>query len=394
MKRDIVGAAMFLALGLVSGTLSPTLAETNRGATLAAGYFHTCAVLADGRVQCWGANELGQLGDGSTKSGSAVPVTVSGITGAVAVSGGYFHTCAVLADGRVQCWGSNHSGELGKRTANRSTVPVTVSDITHAVAVTSGYKYSCALLADGRVQCWGNNDLGQLGNGSIKAGSAVPVTVSGLTNAVAIIGGGEHACAVLADGRVRCWGSNQYGQLGNGTTSKSSFVPVTVRGLTNVVAVAGGGGHTCALLTDGRVECWGSNGEGRLGDGTTVQYSAVPVTVSGLTNAVAITGGGGHACAVLADGRVQCWGSNHSGELGNESRISSPIPVTVSGLTNAVAEASGLGHSCAVLADGRIQCWGSNGGGQLGNGTTTSSWVPVTVNGITNSVRVVGGTVR
>jgi len=382
LRRGLIRAvaSVLAATGLFLGTLPPALAEQvqNRGAILAAGYGnHSCALLADGRVQCWGENRSGQLGDGTTSSKSAVPVPVGGLTNAMAVTSGGLHSCAVLADGRVQCWGENRSGQLGDgTTSSKSAVPVPVRGLTNAVAVASGWDHTCALLAEGRVQCWGANGAGQLGNGTTVR-SAVPVTVSGITNAMAVAGGLGYTCAVLADGRVQCWGTVP---LGNGTTSKSA-VPVTVSGITNAVAVAGGS-HTCAVLADGRVQCWGFGGKGNLGNGTTTD-SGVPVTVSGLTSAVAVAASGcGYSCAVLADGRVQCWGHNH-GE--NGTKAFSSVPMTISGITNAVAIATGDGDTCAALADGRVQCWGA---GPLGNGTISRSAVPVSVSGITNAAVV------
>lgn len=199
----------------------------NRGATISGGMMNFCAVMSDSTVRCWGSNEFGLLGNGITLASSG-PVTVSGITTAVAVATGYDHSCAVLAYGRVQCWGSNDHGQLGDGTTSPSSVPVTVSGITTAVAVANGFGHSCALLADGLVQCWGHNHGASLSR--TKSMSSVPVTLRGLTNAVAVAAGDLYPCAVLADGRVQCWGP------GYGTTSPA-FVPLTVSGFSTATAV-------------------------------------------------------------------------------------------------------------------------------------------------------------
>lgn len=383
------GVLVIVAMGLVPGIPSLALAEQihGRGATFAAGFSHSCVLLVDGMVQCWGGNQNGQLGNGSKTDFSWVPVTVSGITNAVAVVGGGDHTCALLANGTVQCWGENRFGQLGNGTLTKSAVPVTVIGLTNATAVAAGWEHSCAILADGRVTCWGLREFGE-----DTATVDMVVTVSGITNAVALAGGIGHTCAVLADGRVQCWGRNG-DALGKGTTTKS-FVPVSVSGITNAVGVTSGYGHSCALLVDGAVQCWGDNTGGQLGNGTTTA-SLVPVSVSGITNAVVVASGYRHSCALLADGRVQCWGDNSGGQLGNGTTTASLSPVPVGGLASANAVAAGgCNYSCVVLADGVVQCWGHVHFETLGNRTMSESSVPVIVSGLATTVAVAGGAAR
>jgi alpha-tubulin suppressor-like RCC1 family protein len=338
------------------------------GGRTSLGAAHTCALLADGTAKCWGNNYDGQLGDG-TNTNKNTPVTVSGLTNAVAIAGGAAHTCALLSDGTAKCWGNNYYGQLGDGTFIDKNTPVTVSGLTNAVAIAASFYHTCALLSDGTAKCWGRNDYGQLGDGT-NTNKNTPVTVSGLTNAVAIAAGGYHTCALLADGTAKCWGYNGNGQLGDGTFIDKN-TPVTVSGLTNAVAIAGGAAHTCALLSDGTAKCWGNNAEGQLGDGGTFIEKTTPVTVSGLTNAVAIAAGSSHTCALLSDGTVKCWGRNDYGQLGDGTFIDKNTPVTVSGLTNAVAIAASDVHTCALLSDGTAKCWGNNYDGQLGDGTFT-----------------------
>jgi len=202
-------------------------------ASITTGAYHTCVLLGDGTVRCWGRNGQGQLGDG-TLTNSATPVPVAGITGVAAVSGGGSHTCALLRDGTVHCWGENADGQLGTSTAGEvSTTPVRVGGITGAIAVTAGWQHTCALLGDGTVQCWGRNLEGQLGNGTTTS-STTPVRVVDLTGAIAVTGGWwRHSCALLSDSSVKCWGAvgadNAFGQLGNGSTTGSA-TPVTMTG--------------------------------------------------------------------------------------------------------------------------------------------------------------------
>ena len=364
--------------GGTTSTVGAPLAVTQ---SIATGHDYTCTVLSGGTVQCWGTNNVGQLGNGTRANSSPVPTTVFGITNAIAVAAGNDQTCAVLSGGTVQCWGSNLYGQLGAAgyTATGSSVPVTVSGITNAIAVSAGDSdiwgaHTCALLNGGTIKCWG---YGELGDGASDATrTSVVVTVSGITNAIAVSAGLESTCAVLSGGTVQCWGNNEYGQLGNDSTMKNSLVPVTVSGITNAIAVSCGWDRACAVLSGGTVQCWGG---AYLGNGS-ANSSLGPVAVTGITNAIAVSAGF-RDCALLNDGTVQCWGLNQQGALGNGTMIDSLVPVTVSGITNATAVATGFSHSCALLNGGSVKCWGDNTYGELGNDTTTSSLVPVTVSG-------------
>lgn len=362
-----------------------TFAPRNTATSIAAGRGHTCALTSGSGVKCWGWNHYGQLGDGTTID-HITPADVSGLTSGVsAIGAGDAHTCALTTSDGVKCWGWNSSGQLGDGTTTWRTTPVDVSGMTSGVsAITVGWLHTCALTTSGDVKCWGYNTYGELGIGSADYNAhPIPLDVSGLTSGVSAIAAGYyHTCALTTSGGVKCWGWNDNGQLGDGTTTTRT-TPVDVVGLTSgVSAIAAGWQHTCAVTTSGGVKCWGYNTYGELGDGTTTQRTT-SVDASGLTSGVSsIVAGGGHTCAVTTSGGVKCWGDNGRGQLGDGTTTQRTTPVDASGLTSEVsAIAAGYGYTCAMTTSGGVKCWGWNYYGQLGDGTTADRHTPVDVVG-------------
>lgn len=337
---------------------------TDSVATVAAGNGHTCALTTAGAVKCWGYNGRGQLGDGTMQSQST-PVNVVGLgNGVVAIAANERHTCALTTDGGVKCWGWNESGQLGDGTTQNQSTPVDVVGLTSGVAaISAGTEHSCALTTAGGVKCWGANWEGRLGDGTVQHPSLTPVDVVGLSRGVAAIAaGGSHTCALSASGGVKCWGGNNFGRLGDGSW-QNQLTPVDVTGLSSgVAAIIAGSGHTCALTTAGGVKCWGWNGNGELGDGTTLNQS-IPVDVLNLSSGVAgISASEMHTCALTSTGGVKCWGLNESGQLGDGTAQNQSIPVDVVGLGSSIATvATGNRHTCALTTTGGVKCWGGSG---------------------------------
>jgi alpha-tubulin suppressor-like RCC1 family protein len=295
------------------------------------------------------------------------------------VSGDDSHACVLLAGGEVYCWGQNHSGELGSRLPRgqrRSDKPLRVERIPKAVSLAVGSEFTCAALSDGSVDCWGSNAFGMLGGGrfSMKAPYAPqppgfhpdPSPVVGIKRAIAVSGISDHACALLSGGKVMCWGDNLYGQLGDGLSNHGTWTtgpsdikidvsprPVAVKGIHTATQISAGSGQTCAILRSGKVSCWGLVAFPRGAEAK----STKPVEVKGVHNARQVSVGPGFACALIAGGSVKCWGSNANNQLGANNTVGS-LPVTViRGVTGATQVSAGSSSACAVVRGGSVWCW-------------------------------------
>ncbi len=350
---------------------------------LAVGPFHACVVGASGGVSCWGWNDEGQLGNGIVVD-SALPVDVIGLQDAsqVAVGGRAYNgsSCAVHSGGSVSCWGENEMGQLGDGTTDDSEVPVTVIGITDAEEVAVGASFACARRVGGQVMCWGDNDEGQLGAGSSVASSSVGLDVTGVDDAQSLVVGDEHACVVRGSGALACWGANHEGQLGDSTWIDRNE-PIHAQPTFQFTSVGLSSYSTCGRSLAGQVLCWGYGRYGQHGDGAW-ETRRFPVEADVPAEVLRISGGMNHLCAVTSEASVVCWGSNDFGQLGTQERSSTIVPESVQGGLTATAIAAGERFSCAVTTGGAVQCWGANGYGQLGDSTFVDRRAPATVVGI------------
>jgi alpha-tubulin suppressor-like RCC1 family protein len=459
--------------------------------SIAGGGYHNLALKSDGSVWAWGCNWHGQLGK-DANSHPNTPAQVDGLGDVTAIAGGQFHSLALKSDGSVWAWGINWSGQAGNRNSNEYIHPWPVtrleqvkniagggnhslllgSMVTHATTTTvvsslNPFQYgqdarftatvsvadadnctpkgkvifmdgkdrlesqdlnaACQAttyynklgwgrhvitalyqgyvdylpssqtltqivipppLGDGSVWAWGSNDIGQLGNGT-DAGTSRAATVKGLNEAIALAGGENHSLALKSDGTVWAWGYNREGQLGIGSNKFQETV-VQISDLVDITAIAAGGNHSLALKSDGSVWAWGVNTSGQLANGTN-HNSPTPALVKGLNEVMAIAGGGYHSLALKSDGTVWAWGDNTRGQLGNGSNANSTSPAPVQGLNDVTAIACGESHSLALKSDGTVWTWGYNNDEQLGDGTDASSQTPVLVKGLSNVKAIAGG---
>ena len=325
------------------------------------------------------------------------------------ISAGAIHSCALtsLSGGGVRCWGQNSSGQLGDGTTTDRLTPTDVPGLSGVSAVAAGNTHTCALIAsNGGVVCWGGNAVGQLGSGTGGGGltpvSVVDVSTTPITGVVSISAGFNHTCALFSDGGVQCWGYGGGGQLGDGSFSTRNYA-ADVSGYTSGVSrISAGAEHTCLVVAATHdIKCFGDNMWGGLGDGTTTSQGS-PVSVVGIpSTAQEVASGNGFTCAKLQDGSLRCWGANGSGSVGDGTVSETSAPVTVSyiGTDGALIAAGGYASAagadrfaCATLnSTGQVMCWGRGNEGQLGNGGTFSSTTPTLVSAISGVVALATG---
>ncbi len=374
--------------------------------------YHTCAVLKDGRLYCWGQNNHGQLGNGDVQRVNRPTATLVGkdIDGnpfdhVVDVTAGAEHTCAQKADKTVFCWGSQAYGETGQAIAGEQLTPNRVLSLSGFLVVRAGGHRTCGIDGSNHVWCWGDNQhlglghaLGTSGDYDCTNGGTTskcnnqPVTVSGVNGATMLAMGGDHTC--VAGGTVMCWGGNAHSELGAAGPDNASANAVP--GVALASALYAGGYLTCAQQ-QATARCWGFNGNGELGVGDNASPKlSTPWGGAAAPAIAAMAPGGETACALLTSGGVQCAGWNNEGECGsgvfggpNFNGFENWTPVAVAaaadagGLLGGVAQlVSGQGHSCALTKDGRVLCWGMNVYGQVGSGSPNNAAAPMAVVGL------------
>lgn len=332
---------------------------------VSAGNQHSCARRKSGSVMCWGRNTYGQLGNDGRDDSQAM-VAVRGLSDAVEIDAGGDFSCARRRAGSVVCWGNNQAGQLGDGRGAKvgvwSTHPTAVAGLTDAIDVGVGEAFACALRRGGAVVCWGDASNGQLGMSGVRA-VAKPQPITELASVTSLAVGGRHVCAAVRSGEVMCWGRNTEGQLGDGkNTSRSNARAVL--GIRDAKSLIAGGRHTCALRAGETLSCWGDNRQGQLGLGRGTEPQRTPKEVNGLPAMRKFVAGDQHSCALLSESDLRCWGDNSEGQI-DRTNGSKPTPSKVPGIRGAVDVATGHRHTC-VLSRGEVYCWGLNDRSALG----------------------------
>ena len=357
---------------------------------ISAGADHSCATHDDGALKCWGKNDNGQLGDNTSgvtaNKDEPTEVIASGVR---AVSAGGSHTCAIQ-NGALKCWGNNLYGQLGDNTSGATAKKDEPTQViaSGVRAVSAGYAHTCAIMdSDGELKCWGRNNYGQLGDNTSGATANKDEPTQVIASGVKSVStGAYHTCAIMdSDGELKCWGRNSYGQLGddsNGETAhKDEPTQVIASGVRSVSA---GDAHTCAIMdSSGELKCWGRNNDRQLGLGSSITADKDEPTQVIASGVRAVSADGSHTCAIIdSSGELKCWGLNDNGQLGDGTSGSAankdePTQAIASGVR--VVSAGGS-HTCAIIdSSGELKCWGRNNYGQLGDKTTTGSLFPTPV---------------
>ena len=382
-ERGQIGDGTYLP---ANNKLSPVQINMDTDWTaVSAGYEHTMARKSDGTLWGWGYNFYGQIGDGSITDQHS-PVQINLETDWTAVTAGYEHTIALKSSGTLWTWGRNQYGQLGNGGTTDSHSPVQINLETDWTAVTAGYEHTMALKSDGTLWAWGNNAHGRLGDGTTTNRTApVQIGIFMDTDWTAVDGGGYHTVALKSDGTLWAWGNNTLGQLGDGTTTvRYSPLEITDTGF-GWTEISTGVNHTVALKSNGTLWAWGANDYGQLGDNTTTnRYS--PVLIGPYTDWTKIAGGT-HTVALKSDGTLWAWGQNTYGQLGDGSTTDKHAPVQIGDDTH-WTEIAGSTHTIALKSDGTLWAWGQNTYGQLGDGTTTDKHAPVQIGDDTHWTKI------
>ena len=359
-----------------------TPTSKTHSSVLATGNSHTCAILENGSAMCWGLDNYGQLGDGGDATNLIKPTSFVSIDGGQTVAQIYarqLRTCIVLDDNSASCWGFNEDGQAGDDSTNTYKSPSVKVEFPQGKGVKSmgmGLKHTCAILEDDTLTCWGLDSHGALGNGvSDTSDKYTPQTITTPSDrkVVKVEPGETHTCILLDDGGVMCWGRDNAGQLGNGDTSDTIHTPSSNVELPEGRAATDlsvGNHHSCALLDNGSITCWGLNNFGQLGENTTTNR-LIPVYAHLPTGspAVSVSVGPHSSCAILENSSVYCWGHNHYGRLGiGVTGGIYQLPMFVEGATNVVDLSLDYDHTCALSENGSISCWGRSKYGPLGIG--------------------------
>jgi alpha-tubulin suppressor-like RCC1 family protein len=362
-------------LGIV-GLAAITVPESGQPSfsKVSGGEYHTCALTLAGVPYCWGWDAFanGQGGIGII----VAPVRLVGGLTLATLSAGSFHTCGLTVDATAYCWGDNSFGQLGDGTHESRTTPLGVMGSLSFSAISSGGFYTCGLTAGGDTYCWGDVDYDAGAGVFPVTNQPTAITVPDGATLVALSAGVGHVCGLTGSGQAYCWGSNKWGELGDGTRT-NRISPVAVAGGLRFAKIGAGANHTCALTVGGTAYCWGSGSD--AGNGAAAAAQLIPIPVAGGLTFADLSVGPWHTCGLGATGDAHCWGTNWDGELGDGTRTARTTPVEVVGGLHFTLLNAASSYTCGLTLTALAYCWGRNDSGALGDGTTIQRLTPVPV---------------
>jgi alpha-tubulin suppressor-like RCC1 family protein len=370
----------------VSGVSLAAPVSVQKADRIAMSVEHACGVTAAGGLSCWGNNSSQEFGinrpdllSSSTPIPAATGVTFRSVTA------GQGFTCGLSTDQFAYCWGSNDQGQLGDGTTVDRSLPVRVAGGVKFSSIQTDYNFVCGLSIESTVYCWGRNDYGQTGNGVNNAGPVtIPTAVAGGLTFARLVVGAEHACGLLFDGSAYCWGNGGWSQLGHGGFGSSpSWAPTKVFSDVKFTEIFSAVHHNCGLAEDSTAYCWGLNKAGALGDGSTVNRNFAKAVFGSQKFKTAMSMGENHTCAIGSSTGLLCWGGGESGQIGNGQTSNQLTPISVSTVFTAIDLTGGQFGNCALASDGTAYCWGRNGKGQLGDGSLINRSLPTRGSGFT-----------
>lgn len=385
-KLFIVSMLMMLIFIVCAPSNLEAMQQNAEFKMITAGESHTCGLTEAGQAYCWGEGAVGQLGNGTTES-STTPVAISGDLNFDTINAGWDHTCGVTTEGDAYCWGRGRYGRLGNGSAENQLEPVVVTGDLSFVLVNPGLLHTCGITTDADAYCWGRGADGRLGNDSIES-SLAPVKVEGDLKWSSINAASATTCGIDTDGNAYCWGSGDFGNLlGQGEDDRGAKrVPGAVAGgfTFQPESISVGTDHTCALTSEGEAVCWGRGRYGKLGIGTTESIGVlknlrVPRKVNGGITFSFITTGVFQTCGLTDEGEAYCWGRNGSGQLGDGTTTMRTEPIPVSGDLTFTDITIGSKHTCGITENSEVYCWGNGEAGKLGTRSTENHTTPAEI---------------
>jgi alpha-tubulin suppressor-like RCC1 family protein len=367
-----VGSLLAMALvAVVTAGASPASADSFADwSSISGNYEHTCGIRHGGKLYCWGSDSQGEVGDGPADL-AVSPRRIGTFEDWANVSTGLAHTCGVRTNGKLYCWGANWNGQLGNGSTNPSDVPLRIGTSEDWANVSTGQGHTCGVRTTGELYCWGSDNHGQVGDGGGFDPNSItsPKRIGTFEDWANVSAGAAYTCGVRKNGKLYCWGYDDRGQVGDGDATPAADAPRRIGAGEDWARVSTGRSHSCGVRKDGRLYCWGWDEFGQVGDGgSDTTAIKTPRRIGSHEDWATVDAADGHTCGVRTNGNLYCWGSNGAYKLGNGSGGDEDTPKRVGDFADWTTASAGGSYSCGIRHGGKLYCWGSDGNYQLGNG--------------------------